>query len=169
MTSKPRVELNQLHQQLGHPNLIYTLETAKKYGEETFGEWKVCEDCAICKAKQKNVTKITRHPTNIPGERLYLDLSSVQTASIGGSRFWCLVVDEATKMKWSFFLKEKSQLSEKMIPFLKEFKAKYSKQVRFIRCDNAGENKSLEIDCKRQRMEITFEYTAPGTPQHNVQ
>ena len=78
VTSKPKIELNLLHQQLGHPNMVYTLETAKKYGWETFGEWRVCEDCAICKAKQKNVIKITKHPSNIPGERLYLDLSSVQ-------------------------------------------------------------------------------------------
>ena len=163
----PKMELNQLHQQLGHPHLVSTLETAKNYGWNVFGEWKVCEDCAMCNAKQKNVGKIAKMPSNIPGERFYMDISSVKAVSTGGSQFWCLVVDEATKMKWSFFLKEKSQVSEKVGRFLKEFKGIYHKQVRYIRCDNAGENKVLEVNCKKQGLGIIFEYTAPGTPQQN--
>jgi hypothetical protein len=33
--------------------------------------------------------------------------------------------------------------------------------------DNAGENKALEKECQAQGLGIQFEYTAPGTPQHN--
>ena len=73
-----------------------------------------------------------------------------------------------THMKWSFFLKHKSQTSEMMMPFLKELKAKYMKMVKYICCDNAGENTTLEQATKDARMGITSEYSAPGTPQQNA-
>ena len=41
-------------------------------------------------------------------------------------------------------------------------------QVKIIRCDNAGVNKVLERESDKNEMEITFEYTAPVTPQQNV-
>ena len=64
-------------------------------------------------------------------------------------------------------MKEKSQLSEKVVPLIKDLKAKHGKQVKFIRCDNAGENKILEATCKKESLGIIFEFTAPGTPQQN--
>jgi hypothetical protein len=51
--------------------------------------------------------------------------------------------------------------------FLKNFKTKYSKQIMYVRCENSGENKVLEIDCKREGLGIVFKFTAPNTPQHS--
>ena len=42
-----------------------------------------------------------------------------------------------------------------------------NRKVRFIQCDNAGENKTLEAKCKKEGLGIKFEYTARNTPQHN--
>jgi hypothetical protein len=75
---KTKIELNQLHKQLGHPNQIYTLAMAKIYDWETHGDWKICEDCALCKIQQKNVAKITKSRSQVPSENLLLDISSVQ-------------------------------------------------------------------------------------------
>ena len=36
-----------------------------------------------------------------------------------------------------------------------------------MRCDNSGENLSLEKQCINKNMKIKFEYTSPGTPQQN--
>ena len=46
-------------------------------------------------------------------------------------------------------------------------KARYKIQVKTIKCDNAGENKVLEIESDKNKLGIIFEYTAPGTPQQN--
>jgi len=40
-------------------------------------------------------------------------------------------------------------------------------QVKFIRCDNAGENVQLEEASKEEGLGVVFEYTAPNTPQQN--
>ena len=42
------------------------------------------------------------------------------------------------------------------------------KTVKFICCNNASENTTLEQATKNAGMGITFEYSAPGTPQQNA-
>ena len=37
--------------------------------------------------------------------------------------------------------------------------------VKYIHLDNAGENQALERQADKAGFGITFEYTAPGTPQ----
>ena len=52
--------------------------------------------------------------------------------------------------------------------WLKGIKDKYKIHVKFIRCDNAGENKKLEGKYDAEGLGIIFEYTATGTPQQNA-
>ena len=40
--------------------------------------------------------------------------------------------------------------------------------VKFIHCNNAGENKKPEEKCNADGLGIIFEYTATGTPQQNA-
>jgi len=47
----------------------------------------------------------------------------------------------------------------------KHLKATLNYQVKFIRCDNAGEIRKLEEESKNEGLGIIFEYTAPNTPQ----
>jgi len=76
-------------------------------------------------------------------------------------------MDQHTRMKWSFFLKKKSDLQTAILPFLQELRERDNKPIKFVRCDNAGENKALECACLDKALGLTFEYTAPGTPQQN--
>ena len=96
-----------------------------------------------------------------------MDISSIKAKSLGRAKFWLLVVDECTKMMWSFFLKQKSNAASVMIPFLKDLETKHGKKVRYIYCDNADENKVVDEESKNDRLGIKFEYAAPGTPQQN--
>ena len=162
-----KVNINILHSWFGHANEAYTKATATSYGWQWTGTWEVCEFCALAKSKQKVLVKLNTSPVEKSGGRIYLDISSIQAVGLGGSRFWCLLVDEFTKMKWSFFLKRKSDMVDRVIPFFKDLKHKFSKTVKVIRCDNAGENMALAATCKKQGLGIDFEFTAPGTPQHN--
>jgi hypothetical protein len=54
-----------------------------------------------------------------------------------------------------------------LIPFLKNLHARFGRGVRYIRCDNAGENIALQRECEKAGLGIQFEFTAPGTPQQN--
>jgi hypothetical protein len=121
----------------------------------------------MVKSKQKLIQKINSSPVQKLEECVSIYISSIQAVGLGSSRFWCLLVDESTKMKWSIFLKSKSDMGPRIIKFFKELKHKYSKIIKVIWCNNAGENMVLETTCKREGLGINFEFTAPGTPQHN--
>jgi hypothetical protein len=106
--------------------------------------------------------------SEIPGERLFIDISSVRNESYSGSKLWLLVLDDCTDYVRSYyFLTAKSQTKARLIPLLKEIKARNGKVVKNLRCNNARENQTLEKECKEQGLGIQFEYTTPGTPQHN--
>jgi hypothetical protein len=36
--------------------------------------------------------------------------------------------------------------------------------IRFARCDNSGENKAFQRECKSKGLNIMFEFSAPKTP-----
>ena len=64
-------------------------------------------------------------------------------------------------------MKQKSETKDIMIALIKELKQAYDIEVKTIRCDNSGENNALQRSCKQEGLGITFEYTAPNTPQQN--
>ena len=94
--------------------------------------------------RQKNVKKGPKEKSSKPGFPFYIDIALSKFTSAGGSKYWFLAVDEATHMKFSLFLKQKSDVKDKFIPLLKELRDTYGRHVDHIRCDNAGENQALE-------------------------
>ena len=100
------------------------------------------------------------------GERFSIDLSSIKNISLGGAKYWLLIVDHSTGYKKSFFLHAKDQVAHYCYLYIKKLRAE-GYPVRFIRCDNAGENTVLEKRCAEEGLNITFEYTTPYVPQYN--
>ena len=159
-------DVNHLHKVFGHCGIEAVKNTAKIHNLQLFGKFEVCKDCAIAKAKQKGVNKVWSGGSNIPGERVYVDISSIKERSFGGAKFWALVVDDYSDFCWSFFLKNKSDLKVKMINLLTDLKIA-DVNVKFIRCDDAGENKSMKDDHRIKSFGVKFEFSGPRTPQRN--
>ena len=160
--SKNMIDVNNLHKILGHCGEASARLTGKELGYEVIGTFDTCEACSIGKARQKNVNKDWKGGSLTAGERLYVDISSIQGVSFGGAKFWALIVDDYSGYCWSYFLKAKSELKEKVIDLINELK-----NFKFLRVDDAGENFALEKQCKRQNLNVKFEYTGPRTPQRN--
>ena len=51
--------------------------------------------------------------------------------------------------------------------WIKGLSKKYGIEIKRIRLDNSGENKSLQKECNMEDLGVIFEFTAPGTPQQN--
>ncbi len=156
------------HKRLGHPGknkLIGTSDRLKwTLTKQTADD---CSDCLVGKAKRMKLNKQSENQSKVPGERLMIDISSVKAKSnkrVG--KYWLLVVDEATSMKWSFFLKSKDAQVPLLVGFIKNLQEQ-GKKVKYIRCDNAGENISLQQSLDNEGMNIKFEFTARETPQQN--
>ena len=160
------MDTNRFHKVFGHVHEATGKLTARYYSVETTGTIQPCEDCNLSKARQKNVAKSTMTMATTPGERLFLDISSVAHKSFGGSKFWILVLDDKTDMIWSIFVQHKNQLA-KEVDTLLDVLSSQGKTVRYIRGDNAGENKMLEQLCIKKKRGIEFEYTPRDSPQYN--
>lgn len=61
-----------------------------------------------------------------------------------------LIVDEASDMKWSIFMKKKKDLPKELLGFLENLYYE-GKVVKYVRLDNAGENKKFQELAKKQK------------------
>jgi hypothetical protein len=113
------LEINVVHEMFGHPNSQVLATTAAKYGFHTKNYLHVCSNCAISKAKQKNLNKLTAIPSMELKGRIKIDISSVQNTSYGGAIFWLFIQDNFTNFLWSYFIKSMSDLTDTMIDWLK--------------------------------------------------
>jgi transposase InsO family protein len=166
MLEGAKISYQILHDQLGHVGEDRLQTTAKSMGWIVTGKVNKCEDCAKSKARQANLPQSDGPESKIPGERLCLDISSVKTKSKGGKKFWLLVMDEATKYCWSYFLPKKSDLGKTMLNLVKKLQTNGTK-IRYICCDNAGENLKFQELLETEGHKFQFEFMAPGTPQQN--
>ena len=162
-----------LHQKLGHPHKQAVIDTAKYYGiklpqQEVIP---VCTDCALSKIRVKNFghNDTSENEATMIGERIAIDISSINFVSYGGAKFWLLIQDEFSNYLWSYFLSAKSELAGTVCTFIKTFQKDHKYKVKFIRLDNSGENKTLqkEINEVDEKLTIQFEFTAPYSPQQN--
>jgi hypothetical protein len=159
--------IGDLHRLLGHAGEAKTREAGKNLKIDLIGNMKVCEFCDVSKARKKKISKENTKKTIVPGERVYIDITPIRAVSAGDKKNWLLIVDEATDMKWSHFMATKNELSVVMMNFVREMKSKGT-PLRFIRLDNAGENKGFRDKARKNGYgDIRFEYTAPGTPKQN--
>ena len=75
-----------------------------------------------------------------------------------------MIVDKATDMKWSYFIKHKDNQCDILINFIKNKRKEHLKSGTYVRCDNAGEYKTFEKKAEKEGLGIKFEYTNRETP-----
>ena len=162
------IPILKFHHITGHTGEHLLRPTAEYMGIKLTGKLEPCEMCAQAKITQANVPKKKeKQVPSRPGYRMFIDISSFKHESMGGKRHWLIVVDEFSDCSHSFFLKRKNDQIELLPDWIKELKAKYGIDIKYIRLDNSGENKGLKDECEKQNLGIIFEFTAPGTPQQN--
>ncbi len=159
--SKEKTDIDMLHRRLGHPCYEYTKKTASLYGVMWKGVPEVCAGCAMGKGHQKAIKKNTENRAKKRCEGLFVVM--VPDVSLGGSKCWILIVDDATRFKWSYFVRSKDEILDTVEKFL--IKKLNKHDIRYLRCDNAGENKKLSDVSDKYGIQI--EYTTPNTPQQN--
>ena len=168
MEAGKSITATKLHLMTGHTGEHLLKPTANYMKLKLVGRLPPCEACAKAKIRQRNVQKkkIKKMPTK-PGYRVFIDISSFKQVSRGGNKHWLIMVDEFSDYTHSFFLKKKSDQIKILPMWIKGIAKKHRIEIKRIRLDNSGENKSLQKECDKQNLGIIFEFTAPGTPQQN--
>ena len=73
------------HRVTGHAGHHLMDATAKYYKANLTGKVNNHLSCSLEKIRQKNIPKNNEDKSKIPGERMYLDISSMRKPSMGGS------------------------------------------------------------------------------------
>jgi hypothetical protein len=102
------IDINHLHKVFGHCGLETLKSASKMYGLDHSGNFETCKECAVAKTRQKNVNKSWSNSSDVPGEQLYIDISSIAEKSFEGAKFWPLIIDDYSDYCWTFILKRKS-------------------------------------------------------------
>jgi hypothetical protein len=170
--SGTKMNITKAHELLGHCNEEMTREAAKNMGWILTGPWKEYASCAAGKAKQKNVPKESEHAPASKGEnRIFLDIATVKQPKDGSKVYkpnWRIMVDERTGMKFLDFFETKSGMIEPTCAQWNRWKDA-GLAVKYVRLDNAGENKKLKERSYSAdwKLNIDYEFTARDTPQQN--
>ena len=146
-----KLNIQKAHDLSGHSDEESTRKTDLELGWIlTKRMLKSCLHCAKAKARQKNVCKESTVPkADVPGGRVYLDLSMVTISKLDDTEFklmkklWKIIMDEATGKKWSNFTPTKKGIVQCTCEFMQKMKQK-GIPVSKIRLEPAGENKKLE-------------------------
>jgi hypothetical protein len=105
--------------------------------------------------------------TDMPLELLHMDLfDPIAYISIGGSKYYLVIVDDYSRFTWVFFLQEKSQTQETLKRFLRRDQSEFGLRIKNIRNDNGTEFKNSQIEGFLEE-EGKHEFSSPYTPQQN--
>lgn len=119
----------------------------------------------MVKAQSKEINKTTLTRSTTPGERALVDLTGPFPTSLGRSRYWMQIVDNATQIGFAYFMQTKDQIAQRLELFVKQA-SDFVHNVAIICCNNSGENvKHVKGFALNRKMLVKF--TSPYTPQFN--
>ena len=81
MDKGAKIEINDLHEKLGHPAEEMVKLTVNYMKLSIRGKIDNCENCAIGKMRQKNVEKGPKEKSLEPGFRFYIDIALLVSSS----------------------------------------------------------------------------------------
>ena len=167
-----KLPLQKVHSMLGHANEDATRLMANHLGIQlTRGNMKPCLPCTIGKAQQRAVSRSKeKHPNAVKDNerRVFLDLMSLVNKANKRRFHLRLMIDQASGLKSLIKCDTKNEMVEPTCEELQKWKDN-GRTVKYIRLDNAGENKLLKqrTQHKDWKLNITYEFTAAQTPQQN--
>jgi hypothetical protein len=130
-------KINEFHKMWGRCG-SERLENSTIHDFRLIEECKTCEECAISKARLKNVEKEWKGASQIPREIHYIDISSVKNEIHCGSKIWVFIIENHTDYSWRLFLKLKADLKGKMLTLLSDLNIA-GIEVIYICWDNSGQ------------------------------
>jgi len=103
------------------------------HGYHVTGKLKPCDACALHKAKQRPVPKVTTIQASQAGERLYMNTSGPFPYTLGGHQYWLKFKDQYSGMSWNDFLKKQSEIPDKVEHRLRQFQLQ-NVHIQHLRC-----------------------------------
>ncbi|KFM59631.1 Retrovirus-related Pol polyprotein from transposon TNT 1-94, partial [Stegodyphus mimosarum] len=127
------------HSRLCHLNPKYMLKMKEYIDINGVRDFK-CETCDISKITRKSHPNIDINQSSEILELIHSDLCGpVQTESIGGSKYFMILVDDFSGMYFTYFLKSKNQVFDTFSKFKAKYENLTGKRIKRLRTDNGLE------------------------------
>jgi len=124
----------------------------------------LCEGCVYGKAHRRQFG--TRIRATKPGEVIHSDVCGPFCSSFSNYRYFVLFKDDYSGFRFVYFMKEKSEVSEKLKWMLAECKTA-GHTVTELLSDNGGEFDNAEVKTILHGSGIRQRHVMPYTPQQN--
>ncbi|GBL95410.1 Retrovirus-related Pol polyprotein from transposon TNT 1-94 [Araneus ventricosus] len=122
-----------------------------------------CENCVLSKQSAEPIEKGNRRRENAPMRMIHSDLCGpVEPAALSGERYVLTFVDDYSRFCEVRLIKKKSDIAVEFKKFLK-----VNDTVKRIRCDNAKEYVSGELQNVARNAGVEIDPCPPYTPQLN--
>lgn len=160
------------HRRFGHINSA-DLNKMKKAvdGLDFKGEVQCSKkNCKICCEGKQHRLPFPREGTRAKEvlEVVHADLCGpMEEVSIGGSRYFALFEDDATRMTFVYFLQSKSEVIDKFLEFKNLVENQMSRKIKHFRSDNGGEYCSKKFEYIFRKYGIIHQKTNSYTPEQN--
>jgi len=164
------VDINQYHLPF-HESINAMKLRAKKEGVKLTGVFHPCEACNLGRLKKKGIKKVSLYDraTSLFG-RVYADLSGpLKWKSIDGARYLMVFVDDFSRKKWVYLLRDKSMDSVEFAirKFINEEVLPTGIELKVFRSDNGLEFVNRKVIETLFANNVMREYTEAYTPKQN--
>jgi len=161
------------HQRLGHLNFSDMLKIASKDVVKGLPKMEktgkgVCGACQLGKQTRAAHKKTSGIRTSRNLELLHMDLMGpTRTASLGGKRYFLVIVDDFSRFSWAIPIREKSDAFYVAQHLFKKIQVERNCQIMRIRSDHGREFKNSKFEELCLTYGIKQEFPSPITPQQN--
>lgn len=166
-TATKSVSIRMWHENFAHQNVAHVKHFLRLRNIPYIDEKFQCEACIFGK-HHRAVFKERTEKSKECGEITHVDVCGpMHIKSLGGARYFLLLKDDYSHYRTVYFLKQKSEVVERMKEFVTQVHVQTNYTIKVIRSDNGGEidNKAIRAFCAREG--LIHQLTAPYTPEQN--
>ena len=129
---------------------------------------KLCRDCMAGKHHRTPFPKASSYQSGEPQELVHVDICGpISPSTLGGSRYFLLIIDDYTRLTWVVMFQQKSDAFEAFKRFKTLAETEKGVKLKALRTDRGCEFTSTEFSSYCNRTCIKRELTAPYSPQQN--
>ncbi|KAK9078292.1 hypothetical protein SSX86_002349 [Deinandra increscens subsp. villosa] len=153
------------HRRLGHPSTSYLSTLFPKLFPKKFIS--NCDTCVLAKSHRQTF-KPNNTRVEIPFTLIHSDVWGPAPV-LGGQnlRYFLLFINDCTRMTWVYFLKHKSEVSDRFATFHTMIKTQFQKDIQILRSDNGGEFVNTQMKHFFETKGIIHQTSCAHTPEQN--
>lgn len=155
------------HERLGHQSKRHVKAFLKDRGIDVTEDNEFCDGCAFGKHHRLPFKTRTERAEQ-PREIIHTDVcGKMNLDSVGKSRYYVLFKDDYSAYRAVYFIKNKSDVKEKIKTFCNEIKTRFGSHVKELRSDGGGEYIDRDVRSFLNEAGIKHTVTIPYTPEQN--